>query len=78
MARQGRTLHHCPIRIHHDYRHDKILGRIEKLNLSVPLTDTTEFHSWILRWGQHVKVIKPKELRESMRNIGKRIAENHK
>jgi len=42
------------------------------------LTDTKEFRSWILRWGQYVKVIKPKELRENMRNIGKRIAENHK
>ena len=42
------------------------------------LTDLTEFPSWILSWGQHVKVIKPKELRDEVRNIGKRIAENNK
>lgn len=47
------------------------------IRVSWRLTDYREFRSWVLTWGAAATVVMPKELRESMHNIGKRIAKNH-
>lgn len=44
---------------------------------SAQLNDTTEFCNWILSWGSRAKVIKPKELRAEICEIGKVIAKNN-
>jgi predicted DNA-binding transcriptional regulator YafY len=48
-----------------------------KLKVEFKLYHWLEFRAWVLGWGAAVKVRKPIELRESMRNIGVKIAKRH-
>ncbi len=48
------------------------------IRVSWRLSDYREFRAWVLTWGAAATVVMPKELRESMYNIGKKIAKHHK
>jgi predicted DNA-binding transcriptional regulator YafY len=39
--------------------------------MTLRVTDTVELCSWILRWGEMVEVLEPRELREEVMNTAK-------
>jgi len=47
------------------------------VKFEVQVTDTTELRNWILGWGSRAKVIKPKELKREVAEIGRAIMENN-
>jgi predicted DNA-binding transcriptional regulator YafY len=48
-----------------------------RLRLVLPLNSTLEVAPWILSWGPYVKVVEPVELRESIADFARRMAENY-
>lgn len=45
------------------------------VELRMKLSSLAEVQRWVLSWGGHAKVISPKELAESVREAGRKIAE---
>jgi len=62
------------------FHHSQVITEKKKggVRVSYRLTDYREFRSWILSFGAAAKVKLPEALRDSIHNIGKKIAENHK
>jgi len=46
--------------------------------MTLKVTDTVELYSWILGWGEKVKVLEPAELRQSIVDVAKAMLEVYK
>jgi proteasome accessory factor B len=47
------------------------------VELEMTLSSLVEVERWVLSWGGHAKVLRPKELVESVRAFGRAIASAH-
>jgi proteasome accessory factor B len=47
------------------------------VELALKLSGLLEIERWVLSWGQHVRVLAPRELRERVRMAGKALAQGH-
>jgi len=43
------------------------------LIMTLRVTDTVDFYSWILGWGEKIEVLEPKELRQEVMNTAKKM-----
>ena len=47
------------------------------LDLTLQLADLAEVERWVLSWGEHVEVLGPKDLRQRIAEVGRRLAAKH-
>ena len=47
------------------------------LDLTLQLADLAEVERWVLSWGEHVEVLGPKDLRQRLAEVGRRLAAKH-